>query len=145
MNTKPNLNEVNKQKKTIVFIKKLDEFEEAHKGLNLVRAKKIEATCLARKIDFLNQETVIHNKLIEIIHLSIELLTQQEFCKFAGIKMSDYQKIDFNLKLPLVRCGKHLNNDLRAYGKMQARCNDLYLNKLSKNRKGSIFKTEIEI
>lgn len=144
MNTNEKFAELNEQEKINFFIEKLDEFMEANEGIKLINTKIEEEICLERRIGLMNQKTVIHNMLIDIIYMSVEVLPPQESCAFIGIEMSDYQKIDFNLKLPIIRLGTYFKRDLRAYQKMQDACHDFYRNKLSKNRSGSIFKAEHE-
>jgi hypothetical protein len=148
MSTRNDLNELRKYSEMAIFIQKLTEYEKAKKQLvlqGLDISKTSEAISCKDKIRLLNLGTEVHNMLTELISILIKMLTPEEACSVLGIKLSEYYEIDFNLKLPIVRTGRFLKNDLITYEKIQASCFDLYANQLTKNRLGSKLKRDEEL
>jgi hypothetical protein len=110
------------EEKIIFLIVKRIEYEEWRKNLKLINSKLSEEKCFKSKIDLINQRTEIHNRLTALISLTVKFLTPQTVCKLLGTNMIEYHKINFNLKLPNIRFGEHLEEDLREYENMQAKC-----------------------
>lgn len=125
MQTKKNRKLQNEDRETSNYFEKIKEYEEAKKDL----ARGIDITTIMDDKQYfksvvhrLNRRTIVHNKLTEVISIGFKLLDPEEACRLLGINKSQYEKIDFNQKLPIIRLGKTFDEDFSDYEKKRETC-----------------------